>query len=329
MQLLSPKEFKKKLPLSTNGTSFIQRAREEVKNILSGDDRRLAIVTGPCSIHDIPSALEYAEKLKYLSSEVDKSCLLVMRVYTEKPRTRLGWKGLLNDPFSNGSNDLAQGLCETRNLLTQLADMGVIAAAELLSPLAHLYFNDLLSWGFIGARTSASQCHRELVSTLQFPVGFKNPTDGDLDTAINGVIAGRHSHTFFSVNEEGQISGQTSQGNPDTHIVLRGSSDGPNYDASTTQMTVRKLIDHHLSPRIMIDCAHGNASGNYLRQKEVFLNIIERIALGDTSLFGIMLESHLEGGNLLSKTDPCIDWAMTEELILQAHHQLCWSISCC
>jgi 3-deoxy-7-phosphoheptulonate synthase len=328
MQLPSPKELRLQISTTPQAALFIEQMREQIKDLISNHDRRLAIVMGPCSIHDISSALEYAERLKHLSHIVEKSCLLVMRVYTEKPRTRIGWKGLLNDPHLNGREDIEEGLYQTRQLLVTLAEMNVAAATEFVDPLAHVYFNDLLSWGFIGARTSASQAHRELASSLSFPIGFKNPTDGDIDTAINGVISSRHRHSFISLNEEGMASISSGLGNPYSHIVLRGSTEGPNYNEIFTRSATRKLLANGLPGRLMIDCAHGNCSGHYLRQKEVFTNILERIHLGDDSLFGLMLESHLEPGNLLSKTDPCIDWETTQELVLQAH-QLCSSISCC
>jgi 3-deoxy-7-phosphoheptulonate synthase len=329
MQLPTPQELKAEYTLSSSAQTFIENSREQIKEIITGNDARIALVMGPCSIHDLSSAYEYAKRLLALGEEVKKSFLLVMRVHVEKPRTRLGWKGFLHDPFLNGSDDIVQGLKLTRRLLVQLAEMGIATAAECVDPLAHLYFTDLLSWGFIGARTSSSQPHRILASSLSIPMGFKNPTDGDLDTAINGVVAAHHPHAFLTLNEEGRISTASSQGNPFAHLVLRGSTHTTNYDPISTQLAARKLRAQGLSGRYMIDCAHGNCEGAYFRQTDVFSHLIGRIAQGDTSLFGLMLESHLEEGNRLSLTDPCIDWDTTEDLVLKAHNQLCSSISCC
>lgn len=322
MTVMTPAQLKKKLPLPITEKRFIDQSRQEIQQLINREDERLAIVMGPCSIHHIDSALEYAEKLKTLYKEVKKNCLLVMRVYAEKPRTRIGWKGLLYDPHLDGSNDISYGIYATRKLLLALAKMEIPTATEFVDPLAYLYFNDLVSWGFIGARTSASQPHRQIASSLPMPIGFKNATNGDIDTAINGVIAASHPHSFLSMNEQGMIAIQTSQGNPSTHIVLRGSEERPNYDLYSVQSTLTKLKNQGLSPRLMIDCAHGNCNKEYGAQKEVFKELIERISHGEHSLFGLMLESHLEAGNRLSLTDPCIDWATTEELVLFAHTQV-------
>lgn len=319
MQLPSPKQLKLEIPLDEIGHHFIETSREKARAILNGSDSRLAIIVGPCSIHDIPSALEYATRLQKLSREVEESCLLIMRVYPEKPRTKLGWKGLLYDPHLDGSHDILRGIYETRKLLVTLAQMGVMAAAEFVEPLASSYFEDLITWGFIGARTSESQPHRQLASSLAMPIGFKNATDGDIEGAVNGVISSQNPHAFLSIDQNGYISTCRSLGNPHSHIVLRGSLNQSNYDEFSVKSIYAQLAKQGLPARVMIDCAHGNCERQYSRQKEVFNQIIERC---DPSIFGLMLESHLQAGNLSSITDPCIDWNTTEELILNAHSRL-------
>lgn len=320
MQLPTPQELKRSLPLTPLLQKRIETMRTHTRALISGEDKRLGLVIGPCSIHHLPSALEYGKKVKALAAQVEESCLVIMRVYIEKPRTRVGWKGLLYDPLLDGTNDLAQGIFETRKLLLELAELGVPTATEFVSPLAHIYFQDLIAWGFIGARTSASQPHRELASSLDCPVGFKNPTDGDLDTAVNGVLSAQCAHTFLSINERGQIEKKKSQGNPFAHVVLRGAKEGPNYHQ--TQEVCDKLAALGLRVKLMIDCAHDNCLGSYLNQKKVFREVIEKILEGEEGILGIMLESHLLAGNASSLTDPCISWEMTEKLILDAHEQL-------
>lgn len=327
MQLLTPYELKNSLPLTPFLQNTVEAMRQETRMMASGDHQKLALVMGPCSIHHLPSALEYGKRVKNLAREVDRTIFLTMRVYTEKPRTRFGWKGLLYDPGLDGSDDLAKGLRETRSLLLELAHMGVATATEFVNPLTYTYFHDLISWGFIGARTSASQPHREIASTFEFPVGFKNPTDGDLDTAINGVLSASQSHTFLSISEDGKITKTKSQGNSYGHVVLRGAKEGPNFKQTAAVYT--KLKHHHLPQKVMIDCAHDNCPGPYWEQADVFRNVIERIVAGEEGIMGMMLESHLLPGNALSLTDPCIGWEMTEKLILEAHDQLCSSIWCC
>jgi len=329
MQIPSPLQIKKELPIGSLEQLFISEVREQIKNLISQKDNRLAIVMGPCSIHDFSSALEYADRFKKLSLEVEESCLLIMRVYIEKPRTKVGWKGFLYDPHLDGSNDIYSGIYETRKLLLELARKEIAVATELLDPLAHLYFNDLLSWGFIGARTSESQPHRQLASSLSIPIGFKNATDGNIESAINGVLSATSPHSFLSINEMGVIVSQTSSGNPFSHIVLRGSTESPNYDEDSIRRALIKLEANNLAQCVMIDCAHGNCGKQYLRQKEVFIYLINKRVQEQLPVFGLMLESHLKEGNLSSLTDPCIDWATTEKLVKYAHSQLCSFISSC
>lgn len=328
--LLTPRELKQRLPLNADAAEFVHHSRQTVRKLLARHDQRLAIITGPCSIHDQTSALEYARRLKALSTEVEKSCFLVMRVYVEKPRTTTGWKGVLYDPNLDGSNDMAKGLLWTRELLLELAALEVPVATEFLDPLAAPYFEDLVSWGFIGARTSASQPHRELASLLTLPVGFKNSMDGNVDQAIHAVIAAQSSHTFFHINEKGKLQITQSHGNENTHIVLRGSLSSPNYDPLFVQETLQKLRYRSLNPALLIDCSHGNCQKDAEKQKDAFYSILEQLEEGTEEIVGVMLESHLEPGNQflsespsslkygVSITDPCIGWETTESLVRSA-----------
>ena len=312
MHLPSPQELKKLLPLRQ---ASVEKHRQTVRNILTGRDRRIAVVVGPCSIHDITLALEYAKQFRELAKEVEKECFLVMRAYAEKARTSLGWKGLLYDPHLDGTNDLHTGLFWTRELFLELAHMEIPIATEFLDPLATSYVDDLVAWGFIGARTSASQPHRQLASFLSMPIGFKNCTEGNIDTAINGVLSARCPHTFLHIDDDGKLAITQSEGNPDTHIVLRGSQESPNYDPPSIERTLQKLHLSRLKTRILIDCSHGNCQKDYLRQKEAFFSILEQMEAGNKAIMGMMLESHLESGNNVSITDPCLDWASTQELV--------------
>ncbi len=327
MHLPTPKEIKRFFAVTPKEHAFIEKSRKAVQGLLSGKDKRIAIIAGPCSIHDIRAAKEYAKRFKELAKEVEKSCFLVMRTYLQKPRTSGGWKGLFYDPFLDGSNEIRTGIFWTRELLLELAQMEVPIATEFLDPLGASYFEDLVTWGFIGARTSASQPHRELASLLSMPVGFKNGTDGNVDQAIHGVISGKSSHTFLHMDEEGKLVVCQSDGNPQTHVVLRGSWDAPNYDAESVKAALGKMHHFGLKSRLLIDCSHGNSQKEYLLQKKVFSSVLDQIIEGNESIMGMMLESHLEAGSQflsedpsslafgVSVTDPCIDWSMTEELV--------------
>ncbi|MBS0615430.1 MAG: 3-deoxy-7-phosphoheptulonate synthase [Verrucomicrobia bacterium] len=325
MHLPSPKEIKHYLPLSERQRRFIERSRDTVRKLLAGKDERLALVLGPCSIHDSDSALEFAHRLKKLSDEVANDAFLVMRVYIEKPRTMLGWKGFLYDPYLDGSHDLRTGIYWSRQLLLHLAEMEVPAAMEFLEPLAAPFFSDLITWGFIGARTSYSQTHRQLASHLPMPVGFKNSVDGSIDAAIQGMMAARIPHAFFHMDEEGKLCATESTGNPDTHIVLRGSTDSPNFSPAFVQEALQKMESVGAESRILIDCSHGNSQKEHLEQKAVFDNVLFQRE-ENPHILGMMLESHLNHGSQMlpenpsllsfgvSITDPCLDWASTEEL---------------
>lgn len=326
MHLPTPREIKHYLPLSDRQRRFIERSRTTVRQLLKGKDKRLALVIGPCSIHDSDSALEFAHRFKTLSEEVKENAFLVMRVYIEKPRTLLGWKGFLYDPYLDGSNDIRTGIFWSRQLLLHLAEMEVPAAMEFLEPLAAPFFSELITWGFIGARTSYSQTHRQLASLLPMPVGFKNSVDGSLDAAIQGMISARNSHSFFHIDEEGKLCAQESSGNPDTHIVLRGSSESSNFEPSFIQEAQQKMRALGIESRILVDCSHGNAQKEHLLQKTAFESVQSQVSENE-NILGMMLESHLQAGyQLLSEspstlsfgvsiTDPCLDWASTEELV--------------
>lgn len=327
MHLPTPKEIKRFFALTPKEQAFIDKSRKTIQGIVTGKDKRIAIVAGPCSIHDIRAAKEYAKRFKELSREVEKSCVLIMRTYLQKPRTAGGWKGLFYDPFLDGSNEIRTGIFWARELLLELAQMEVPAATEFLDPLGAFYFEDLASWGFIGARTSASQPHRELASLLAMPIGFKNGTDGNVDQAVHGALSGKSPHTFLHIDEEGKLVVVQSEGNPHTHVVLRGSWEKPNYDPESVKEALVKMHHFGIKTRLLIDCSHGNSQKEFLQQKTVFNSVLEQMLSGNDAIMGMMLESHLEAGSQflsedpsslefgVSVTDPCIDWSMTEELV--------------
>jgi len=326
-----PHELIERFSPSAQTLAFIEQSRSTAKNILSGNDPRKALIIGPCSIHDKESALEYAQRFKELATEVSESCFLVMRFYVEKSRTAKGWKGFVYDPHLDGSYAIETGLIWTRELLLYLADLGVPCATEFVNPLILPYFEDLITWGFIGARTTYSQTHRQLASSLSMPIGFKNSLDGNLKSAVHSVESAAESHTCLSVDRNGKLCALQSQGNPNTHIILRGSCEEPNYDSSCVEQALQLLKLHGLPERVMIDCSHGNAQKQTENQVKVFENTLQQILEGNTQIFGLMLESHLESGNqpmtgglpelqyAVSITDACIDWETTEQLVRAAH----------
>lgn len=326
----SPRELKEEFALGSAEKAFIKESRAHACEILAFRDRRLALIVGPCSIHEQEAALLYADKLARLAKEVEESCFIVMRGYVEKPRTAVGWKGLLYDPHLDGSHLIEAGLKLSRGFFLELAKRGVPAAMEFVDPLAALYFEDLITWGFIGARTSSSQPHRQIASSLPFPVGFKNGLDGDIERSIHNLHSATSPHAFLYISEEGRLTTKESYGNPSCHLVLRGGSAGPNYDRKSVAHARERLTEQGFFPRILIDCAHGNSQKEYVRQKEAFYDILEQIREGDESIAGMMLESYIHAGSQslsddpssrisgVSITDPCLDWASTEELILSA-----------
>lgn len=327
LQLPSTLEFKRKLQITDALSRQVQDNRNTIRAILSGEDERLLVIVGPCSLHDPDSALEYAEKLSALAQSLNDEIFLVMRAYIEKPRTTVGWKGLTYDPWLNGSNDVHAGLEVARILLRDIVAKGLPIANEVLHPIAAGYFDDLMSWAAVGARTTESQVHRELVSGLGIPVGFKNGTDGGVAIACDAMRAAAHPHTHFGVNSHGFASILKTDGNPDTHLVLRGGMTGPNYDRFSVAAAKTVMSKAALPLRILVDCSHSNSSKTHARQPGVFANVLEQRLDGEHSLKGMMLESHLyEGCQVLgnsmrygvSITDACLGWGATEATLTHA-----------
>jgi 3-deoxy-7-phosphoheptulonate synthase len=324
--LIPPAILLEELPLSEEASMTVSRGREEIVRILTGEDDRLLLVVGPCSIHDPKAGLDYGRRLKGLADEVAPDLCIVMRVYFEKPRTTVGWKGLINDPHLDGSFKINDGLRLARRLLRDLAELGLPAGCEFLDPISPQYTSDLVSWGAIGARTTESQVHRELASGLSMPVGFKNGTDGGVQIAIDAIRSSAHPHRFLGVTEQGLCAIVSTRGNPHCHAILRGGQSGPNYDAIHVQKTVAALRDAGLIPRVMIDTSHGNSEKDYRRQPIVARDIAGQLAQGETGIFGVMMESFLVDGrqdlvrpaSLIygqSVTDACMGWEMTVPVI--------------
>jgi 3-deoxy-7-phosphoheptulonate synthase len=334
--LLSPLTIQSELPITQSAADLVTETRDRIRTILSGEDPRLLVVVGPCSIHDVEAALVYAEKLHVLRTTFQDHLEIVMRVYFEKPRTSVGWKGLINDPLLNESFDINLGLRTARKLLLDLAELGLPSATELLDPIIPQYLADLISWTAIGARTTESQTHREMASGLSMPVGFKNGTDGHFDSAINAMLSAKQSHRFLGINGEGLASIVATTGNPDTHLVLRGGKRGPNYEVAHVEKAASELVKHHCLPRMMVDCSHGNAQKDYERQVTVCQDVAEQLKAGSTHLLGVMIESHLVAGKQAltadlsqlvygqSITDPCVDFETTTVMLqnlAEAVHQ--------
>jgi 3-deoxy-7-phosphoheptulonate synthase len=331
--LLTPNEVKAKLPLTKSAEHTILKFRQEIEHILDFQDRRKFIVVGPCSIHDPKAAIEYAEKLKILADKVQDRLLLIMRVYFEKPRTTVGWKGLINDPDMDDSFHVERGILIARNLLLKLTDLGLPTATEALDPIIPQYISELVSWSAIGARTTESQTHREMASGLSMPVGFKNGTDGNIQVALNALKSAKEPHNFLGINQKGQVSVFQTRGNAHGHVILRGGSQ-PNFDVENVRLVEEELKAANLPPRIVIDCSHGNTNKDYRLQPVVLENVIQQIVDGNNSIVGMMLESNLYEGSQpitgqreelqygVSVTDKCIGWEETEKIILAAHAKL-------
>ncbi|ANF81806.1 3-deoxy-7-phosphoheptulonate synthase [Acinetobacter sp. NCu2D-2] len=325
--LTLPHQLKAQLPLSNALQIQISQHRQTIQNILDGTDHRLMVITGPCSIHDEQSALEYAEKLKKLQDQVADQIFLVMRAYIEKPRTTVGWKGFLYDPNLDDSSDMNQGLERSRALYIKIAELGLPIASEILNPMATAYFDDVLAWGAIGARTSESQIHREISSHMPYSIGFKNGTDGSIQIALDAIQSASHSHQFMGMSQHGLPCMIHSQGNPKAHLILRGANSGPNF--SLTEINQIKAKSKTELPALVIDCSHGNSSKNPLLQPNVLEQIVaERL---HTHVRGVMLESHLVDGNQKisenmtygqSVTDGCLGWEKTEQLLLNVAESL-------
>ncbi|MFC4862196.1 3-deoxy-7-phosphoheptulonate synthase [Pseudomonas sp. JS3066] len=329
--LPTPAELRQRLPLSHAIARQIDAQREAVRAVLDGEDSRLLVVVGPCSIHDADSALDYARRLAALAPEVSDQLLLVMRAYVEKPRTTVGWKGLVYDPHLDGSGDMAEGLALSRRLMLDVAELGLPIATELLQPLVAGYLDDLLSWAAIGARTSESQIHREMVSGLDLPVGFKNGTDGSLGVATDAMRSAAHAHQHFGIDVQGRPALVQTAGNADTHLVLRGGNRGPNHDAASVQAARDGLEKLGIAPRILVDCSHANSGKDPLRQPAVLEDVISQRLAGQDALRGVMIESHLfDGAQSLSCelrygvsiTDGCLGWAGTEAILREAAARL-------
>ncbi len=325
--LPTPLDLLTQLPPSNSDTDFIFQSRREIRKIIFGNDPRLLVIVGPCSIHDIVAGREYAERFKVLAEQVKDHMLLVMRVYFEKPRTTVGWKGLIMDPRLDGSTRIEEGLHLARQFLLDMIRLGVPTATELLDPITPQYIADLICWSAVGARNTESQTHRQMASGLSMPLGFKNGTLGNLEPAINAIKAATHPQTFLGVGMDGRASAVTTTGTPDCHIILRGGDGGPNYDQQSVAVTREMLIKHGLAPAIMIDASHGNCRKDHNLMPAVFEEIARQRAAGDTSIIGAMLESNLVGGaqkfpqpldqlvHGQSITDACIDWETTEKLL--------------
>ena len=329
--LPSPAVLRQRLPLDRALGAQVHVQRQAIRDVLDGQDPRLLVVVGPCSLHDPLAALEYAGRLAELAPAVNDQLLLVMRTYVEKPRTTVGWKGLVYDPHLDGSGNMAEGLHLSRRLMLDILATGLPIASELLQPLAASYFDDLLGWAAIGARTSESQIHREMVSGLDLPVGFKNGTDGSLGIACDAMRSAEHPHQHFGIDELGHPALLQTRGNPDTHLVLRGGHGAPNYDAASVAAARAVLDRQGIAPRIMVDCSHANSGKDPLRQPAVLEAVIAQRLAGDTSLRGVMLESHLFDGCQplsgelrygVSITDGCLGWSGTEQLLRQAAEAL-------
>ncbi|MFI2809815.1 MULTISPECIES: 3-deoxy-7-phosphoheptulonate synthase [Microbulbifer] len=332
--LISPEQLKAELPVSPAAEATVAAGRAAVRDILDRKDHRLMVVIGPCSVHDVDAAIDYAQRLKKVADQVSDTLLIVMRVYFEKPRTTVGWKGLINDPFLNDSFKIQDGLHIGRKLLLDIAELGLPTATEALDPISPQYLQDLISWSAIGARTTESQTHREMASGLSSAVGFKNGTDGSLDVAINALQSTANPHRFLGISKDGQVSIIHTAGNRYGHVVLRGGNDKPNYDSVSVAMCEQELEKAGLVPNIMVDCSHANSNKNHELQPLVVENVAHQIIDGNNSIIGIMVESNLKAGNQkiledhsqmeygVSVTDKCIDWETTESLLLKMAEQL-------
>ncbi|HTS90287.1 MAG TPA: 3-deoxy-7-phosphoheptulonate synthase [Gemmatimonadales bacterium] len=332
--LLPPRTMLAQLPLTRRAATTVLEGREVIRRVLAGEDRRLLVIVGPCSIHDPRAALEYAGRLSRLHTELAETLYLVMRVYFEKPRTTVGWKGLINDPHLDGTRDMMLGLRTARGLLLEISELGLPAATELLGPVVPQYIADLVAWTAIGARTAESQTHREMASGLSMPVGFKNTTDGNLQVALDAMQAAGTPHTFLGMDDDGRGAIVHTTGNPDRHLVLRGGGGRTNYDADSVAQAANLCGARGLPSRLMVDCSHGNSGKEYARQPVVFRAVLDQLARGSAHIMGAMLESHLNAGNQrlvhgndglaygVSITDGCLDWGTTERLLREADQAL-------
>jgi 3-deoxy-7-phosphoheptulonate synthase len=330
--IVAPEDLKRVFPAPVGSYDLVQRTREAVIEAIGGEGSRTVAIVGPCSVHDANAALDYARRLADLAARVDDRLLVIMRLYFEKPRTTVGWKGLISDPDLDGSNAISKGLGIARQLLCEISQLGLPIATETLSPTNPQYYADLISWGGIGARTTQSPTHREVVSGLSYPVGFKNPTSGQLSVALDAMESARSAHTFTGISHDGRAAVIETAGNPHVHLVLRGADQGPNYDPDHVASASEALADKGLPRGILVDCSHANSRKDHTRQDAVLESVLNQISRGDSPIFGFMLESFLvagrqdiagaNAGSLVygqSITDACLDWETTERLIRRAH----------
>ncbi len=327
--LVSPALLHHEFPMSGDAATLVAEARDRIRHILYNEDRRLLVIVGPCSVHDIDAAYEYGQKLVNLRHELSGQLEIIMRVYFEKPRTNVGWKGLINDPHLDGSYDINTGLRLARKLLLDLAHLGLPAATELLDPVTPQYIADLIAWTAIGARTTESQTHREMASGLSMPIGFKNSTDGSLQAAMNAMVAASRPHHFLGINHSGLASIVTTTGNPDGHLVLRGGKGGPNFSSDHVAQAAEEMAKLKLNSRMMVDCSHANANKDHNRQVNVLDDIAAQVRAGSRHILGVMIESHLKAGNQSipenlrelaygqSITDACVDFDTTAAMLRQ------------
>jgi 3-deoxy-7-phosphoheptulonate synthase len=330
-RLQPPRAIKEQLPASERANRTVVEGRTAVQQILAQRDPRLLVVIGPCSIHDPKGAMEYAYRLAALSRELSDRMFVVMRVYFEKPRTTIGWKGLINDPHMNGSCEIEDGVRIARKLLLEISELGLPAATEFLDPIVPQYLDDLITWAAIGARTTESQTHREMASGLSMPVGFKNGTDGSLQIAIDAMSSARTQHSFLGIDQDGFTSVVRTKGNPDGHVVLRGGRARTNYDPQSIAEAAAQLTKHNLPPVLMVDCSHANSLKQHAKQEDVWRSVIEQRAAGTRTIIGTMVESYLKEGSQpvppnpaeivygISVTDACISWETTERMLRQGH----------
>jgi 3-deoxy-7-phosphoheptulonate synthase len=331
--LITPSKLKESLPVSDKARDTVLSSRQVVRDILDGKDHRIFVVVGPCSVHDIKAAKEYALKLSALAAEVSDTLYIIMRVYFEKPRTTVGWKGLINDPHLNDTFKIEEGLHIGRQLLIDVTEMGLPTSTEALDPISPQYMQDLITWSAIGARTTESQTHREMASGLSSSVGFKNGTDGGLEVALNAINSAKNPHRFLGMNNDGEVAVVHTTGNQYAHMVLRGGSKGPNYDSVHIKVTEDELEKNGIRPNIMVDCSHANSNKDHNLQPLVMENVANQIVEGNESIIGLMVESNLEAGNQsasnldelqygVSITDKCIDWETTERSLREMRDKI-------
>ena len=330
--IITPNDLKANFKISEETSNFVINSRQTISNIIQKKDNRLLLIVGPCSIHDPKAALEYAKKLAPFVKIYNDKMQIVMRVYFEKPRTNIGWKGLINDPDLNGTNNIEKGLKNARDIMLEILELGIPTGSELLDPILPQYYADLICWASIGARTSESQTHREMASGLSMPIGFKNATDGNIDVAIHAIQAAKHPHAFIGVTQDGSIARVESKGNQDAHLIIRGGSNGPNYSSVEMEEHLDKINQSSIKTGILVDCSHGNSRKKAENQHKVLNSILNQISNGNTNILGVMVESFLNHGNQNIKkpsltygqsvTDECIGWSETETLLADVYSRL-------